>query len=410
MSKLLLISDRFVVFVLTMLLTLSLIILLCEIDLTYYALALSPSFGKKEIVDPGFDWVNMRTGQHIQSEKDVPYFTDISSVDYYSDGKTLNATLWTFFPFQNLLKYNTVDYGMLIDSDFDNKTGFGGIDYKLEISWDNHTKTWTKKLVQWSVNGEQRNLTITKNFKGFGENGKNYVLLSLDLGSILYPDKYKVTFYADVQKDSDSDIISDFTRWIAVPPPNLHISTLPISLSLTQGDSETIEVKVNSPEGYTPTVNLSAQSQTGDGIKFFFKKGFNKLVVPSYGTATTDMVISAADNASISSHTLTIFANSSFPPENIVSANGFSNKELVSLSPIPKSVEESQNIVSQSIMAINILPALTWQQQISEAWNGFGSAINGFIGLVTALIGVLGIFGGWFLRKSKVDKDTSKKE
>ena len=132
------------------------------------------------------------------------------------------------------------------------------------------------------VNGEQRNLTITKNFKGFGENGKNYVLLSLDLGSILYPDKYKVTFYADVQKDSDSDIISDFTRWIAVPPPNLHISTLPISLSLTQGDSETIEVKVNSPEGYTPTVNLSAQSQTGDGIKFFFKKGFNKLVVPSY--------------------------------------------------------------------------------------------------------------------------------
>ena len=84
-------------------------------------------------------------GQHIQSEKDVPYFTDISSVDYYSDGKTLNATLWTFFPFQNLLKYNTVDYGMLIDSDFDNKTGFGGIDYKLEIS-GNHTKTWTKKL------------------------------------------------------------------------------------------------------------------------------------------------------------------------------------------------------------------------------------------------------------------------
>ena len=122
------------------------------------------------------------------------------------------------------------------------------------------------------------------------------------------------------------------------------------------------------------------------------------------------MVISAADNASISSHTLTIFANSSFPPENIVSANGFSNKELVSLSPIPKSVEESQNIVSQSIMAINILPVLTWQQQISEAWNGFGFAINGFIGLVTALIGVLGIFGGWFLRKSKVDKDTSKKE
>jgi hypothetical protein len=61
---------------------------------------------------------------------------------------------------------------MLIDSDFDKKTGFEGIDYKLEISWDNQTGQWTKKLVQWSVNGDQRILNITKNYSRFSENGK----------------------------------------------------------------------------------------------------------------------------------------------------------------------------------------------------------------------------------------------
>ena len=29
-----------------------------------------------------------------------------------------------------------LNYGMYIDSDFNNKTGIAGIDYKVEIQWD----------------------------------------------------------------------------------------------------------------------------------------------------------------------------------------------------------------------------------------------------------------------------------
>ena len=160
-------SDR-VFIILVMLFTISLITLLLGItDIPKNAFALSPYFGKQEMRDPSLDWVNMNTKQPVTSTKSLPYFTDIISVDYYSDGKILNATLWTFLPFQgNPLKYNKVDYGMLIDSDFDKNTGFEGIDYKLEISWDNQTKEWTKKLVQWSVNGDQRILNISKNYSG----------------------------------------------------------------------------------------------------------------------------------------------------------------------------------------------------------------------------------------------------
>jgi hypothetical protein len=408
MSRPLLMSSDRVFIILIMLFAILLItLLLSKTDIPKNAFALSPYFGKQEIRDPSLDWVDMKTKQPVTSTEGRPYFTDILSVDYYSDGKILNATLWTFLPFQgNPLKYNKVDYGMLIDSDFDKNTGFEGIDYKLEISWDNQTKEWTKKLVQWSVNGDQRILNMSKNYTRFSEDGKNYVLLSLDLESILYPAKYKVIFYSDVQKDDSSDVITDFTRWVAIPPPKLHISTYPTSVTLTPGQEKTIEVKVNSTEGYTPAVNLSAKAPSDGSIKFYFKKGFDKLVVPSYGVVATTMIISAVQNASIAPYTLTIFANSSFPPEQLIKVKSPYNKTSPEF--FPPSVQESQNVFSSSTVAASVLPPLTWQQQISEEWSGFGSAINGFVGLVAAVIGVAGIIGGWFLRKSKLNKDTIK--
>jgi hypothetical protein len=384
------------------------IIFLGKSYVSHDALALSPYFAKKEIIDPTLDWVNMKTKQYVSNNTDQPYFTDIRSVDYYSDGKTLNPILWTFFPFSgHPLEYKKVDYGMLIDSDFDKNTGFEGIDYKLEISWNNQSREWTNKLVQWSVNGDQRDLTISKNYSGFSENGKHYVMLPLNLGSILNPTKYKVTFYSDVQKDDNSDLISDFTRWVAIPPPELHISTSPTNITLTPGQEQNIEVKVSSTAGYTPAVNLSASAPSDGSIKIHFKTGFDKLTVPSYGTVTTNMIISAVQNATISPFTLTIFSNSSFPPQQLITVN--SQDESTSANKFfPPSVQESQNVFASSTMAVAVLPPLSLQQQIIETWNGLGVAINGFIGLVTAVIGVSGIMAGWFLKKSKLKKDFEK--
>ena len=36
------------------------------------------------------------------------------------------------------------------------------------------------------------------------------------------------------------------------------------------------------------------------------------------------------------------------------------------------------NITKTADFTVNISPPLTWQQGVREAWNGFGSAINGF--------------------------------
>jgi hypothetical protein len=347
----------------------------------YEAYSFSPSFSKEEISDPQFDWINMKTKQFTSSQGERS--TDILAVNYYSDRKTLNATLWLYFPFKDQpSQYNTVHYGMLIDSDFEKRTGYDGIDYQLEIAWDNNTKTWNKKLEEWSPNGDQRTLDITNNYTGFFEKEKHYVLLSLDLGSLLYPNKYKVTFYAET-KDKNNTLITDVTRWVTVPPLELTISTSPTNLMLTPGEQKTIEVKVNSTKGYEPIVDLSAltQDKNNNNLQFAFKKGFNILQVPSYGLATTAMTVSAANNASIAPYTLTIFANSSFPPEQLIPIDKSSSNTPPSSALFPASAEKSQNIVSQSTMAITVQEPISAIEKFSDLWNKIAAPFTFIFGI-----------------------------
>ena len=76
--------------------------------------------------------------------------------------------MWLPIPFQNRpLQYNEVNYGMLIDADFDRSTGYGGIDYQLQVGWNNQTKTWDKTLREWGSNGQIRVLNYERNYTGF---------------------------------------------------------------------------------------------------------------------------------------------------------------------------------------------------------------------------------------------------
>ena len=112
--------------------------------ITSRSIANSPSFHNQEITDPVRDWIDMKNKGYTQ---DGDRSTDIESVDYYSDGKTLNAILWLYHPFQvnqSNLKNEEVNYGMYIDADFNDRTGFEGIDYKFEVGWNNQSKKWNK--------------------------------------------------------------------------------------------------------------------------------------------------------------------------------------------------------------------------------------------------------------------------
>ena len=134
------------------------------------------------------------------------------------------------------------------------------MDYKVELQWRKEISSWNKVIETWSRNGDVRTIATYPNQTNFFEHGKNFVTISVDLQKLLFPQKYKVLFYADFRRNDDV-LLSDFTRWIAVPPLELDISTIPKSIEIYQGISDNIQVQINSTEGYAPKINLKLENK-----------------------------------------------------------------------------------------------------------------------------------------------------
>jgi hypothetical protein len=363
----------------------------------------SPSFSNQEILDPDFDWINMKD---ITTTTSGDPSTNIESVDYYSDGRTLNAILWLYFPFQikPFPLNEDVNYGMYIDADFDDKTGFGGIEYKVELTWNNRSKQWTKLLEKWSHFGDTvvlENQTIP--YTNFTKKDVHYVLLSADLDAMLSPTKYKVIFYAEARRGGF--LITDFTRFVAIPPLELTLSSSPRSVEMRKGEQETIEVRVNTTQGYEPTVNLNASSQSNKLVMDFTQndtshKPTYTLRVPSYGVVTTPLTITSKEDASPGPYTIFVFANSSFPPEELIRPKNLQN---LTTDFLPSSVRASQNIFTQSSLVVRLQEQLTWIDYLSDFWNKLGEVVTFVTGIVA------GYIGPWIFRKLKDYRDIERK-
>ncbi len=346
-----------------------------------YGLVKSPQFSNQEISDPTKDWINMSSKQN---DKKGEYSTDIEYVDYFSDGNSFNATLWLYFPFKEYpLKYNSINYGMLIDSDFDNNTGFGGQDYLYQIGWQNSTHSWIQKIEKLSPSGDNKTLQINKNYTGFFEKKRDYVVLPLNLSLLQYPQKYKVTFFAESKKQYNSSLLTDFTRTVAIPPLKINIKTIPAEIELRPGENKTIELIINSTDGFEPTMMLSASKIDRD-IQTHIK--FEKVRMPSYGISSIPLSIAASNNATVHPYTLFIFANSSFPQENLL--EHFSVKKNQNISNqllIPVSQYKSQNIITQSSFTINVKEPLSVLDRISAVWDKLGGSLLFFYGIIAGL-------------------------
>jgi hypothetical protein len=362
---------------------------LCKSDskITYNVAFASPSFPNQEITDNVRDWI---VTKNATQTRHGDRSTDIEAVDYHSDGNRLNAILWLYFPFQvepNPLN-EEVDYGMYIDADFDETTGWGGIEYKVETSWDNQTKKWSQVVEKWSRNGDElvlQNITIPHT--QFSKKDAHYVRLSVDLDTLLSPERYKVIFYGDVRRNGV--LIADLTRTAAVPPLELSLSTSPNFVEMRKGEPKTIEVKVNTTHGYEPTVDLVANTQSKylnlhfTGNDTIIRSDY-RLRIPSYGVATIPLIITSNENASVGPYSIFLFAKSSFPPEEFLKPR-LVKKNITSF--LPASVIASENIFTQSSLLVTLNEPLTWADNLGDLWSKVGGPFSFFAGLVTGHIG-----------------------
>ena len=350
------------------------VLFLISSNLFSISYAIEAPVTRQSIRDAPFDWINIDK-QTVATEGDPS--TDIVEVTYFTNGKTLNSTIWVLFPFRELpVGYSIFNYGMLIDSDFDEDTGAGGIDYQLEIKWNNETNTWTRVLTEWSstaVGG--RILEESKNFTRFSGDQLFYVSIPIELEDISNPNKFRAVYYAESKREA-SPLITDFTKWINVPPQELQVATYPQSIELRQGETKTVELTINSTSGLEPDVILYSENQDTDPVLDFSAK---KLKIPSNGFASIPLTVSTSGNTKIAPHTIFIFANSSYPALEFVKVNATSNDFE-----FPLKIPGDDKMVKTSLL-IDVKEPLSLTDKISEFWNKLGELLLFVYGVVAGL-------------------------
>jgi hypothetical protein len=343
----------------------------------------SRPFGRQELKDPTVDWIDLETGNltYATEHRMGPEYTDIVSVDYLSDGKFLNATLW-LASLDGLSSPSSsgIYYGMAIDSDLNNNTGFRGIEYQSQVSYGNATNnTWIGELNELSINNEVKSISPIKSDRDFFEMGKNYITLSADLEPMLFPDKFKVFFYA-YSHEKDGSWLLDAVRWAYIPPPEFTISTSPKTVFVKIGEPEPqpVEMRLNSSTDLETTVDFSA-SNVPAGLNLNFSDGISESRVPSFGMISSPLSIDATDKAHLGPHTLLMKADISFPDTTFDSPilNPRTHKS-------PKLKIQSEDIKAQMPFLVSISPASPQDPlgDFGKAWDNLGGAINVVGGIV----------------------------
>jgi hypothetical protein len=300
------------------------------------ALATSTPFPLQEMIVKPHNWVNILNKTHSsQGDK----YSDISTISYFSDGRTLNATLWLASFNPTPTRDKIVNYGMLIDADSNKNTGIGGIDYNVEIAWNSTTNTWNKVVEQYSATGGKRTLSDIHNYKDFFRIGERYVLLSSDVTSLGFSNHYKVLFYAGQLRNYSTWIV-DFSNWANIPPPEVVLSTLQRSIYLTPGEEKSIELQINSTANMPSIVVLSLNRTSNMDLDI----QPNPVYISPLSSAFSLITIKAGMNPMPAPYIIPIFANVTFPEKSIRSAYG-------SLIDVPQ-----QNIASQFTLTAYILP------------------------------------------------------
>ena len=227
-----------------------LLLLLFSSSISHKTLAESPAFDEVLISDQELKslkshWVQTygNDSSHLESG-----YANLSSIDYHSDGKTLDATFWLASNSENNSTYSQpfkkIRYGILIAIvSLPQNSGYNGANYDYYVEAVNGK--WSEYLYQLSSTGSRVLLKSRINYtQPFGSLmiGRGYVKLRLDLGSINYPTKYGLSFYTSESYKSNQ--VRDYSPWIAVPPVTISILTNPKNIAIRQGEERLVPAEI----------------------------------------------------------------------------------------------------------------------------------------------------------------------
>ena len=224
---------------------------------------------------------------------------------------------------------NTLDpifisnYGAYIDADSNQKTGWQGIDYQIEIS-ENEGK-WNRTLYQFSSLGDVRFLKGPENHTDLIVKDTKYIDLDVMLDYLGLPENYRVMFYAEkLTKDKSCNPESertckstswktDFTSWIEIPKQKLNLTSTPNPITLRVEGKDSFGILLISETGITPEVSsFNVKDPPSDLELQFFSKANSSNKNPGV------LEITASKDAMIGTYIVPILAEltkkSTIPP------------------------------------------------------------------------------------------------
>jgi hypothetical protein len=352
---------------------------------TSSAFALSPSFSIQEVNTGQHNGIQINGITHAETKPNYDWpqasSSDIQRVTYFSDGRTLNATLWLGGAVEKNPSHgvSTAVYGELIDADNNPSTGKYGVDYQQEVQWSNTTKSWNKIFVQYSSPLNFRTLSKEMNYTGFFQNKEKYVLMPLDLKSITSPDKFRVIYYA-ILIYNDSRILLDLTPWIDIPPSQYTFSTTPNPIMITQGQQEDVGVQLQSSSGLPPKLANFTPYQNYSNVLVKFNP--NRLDLSSFGVAPVPLKIQASGNAQIGKYTIPVLLN--------LSTGSVFPSKFIQLANLNISIPTQGYISGKGNLSISVVPPPSIDQRIKDFWSVYGSLISligaGFAGAASTFV------------------------
>ena len=332
----------------------------------------SPSFGHKEFRDQPFDLIDQKKIKDFSNscvpQRNWNQSIDISAVDYFSDNKILNATLWLRSIIENVsFGYQDIpSYGMLIDADSNSETGWQGIDYQMEIV--RNYGTWNKTLYQFPLYGQpyriikQDNQTTEELYKI----GNKYVLMALDLAAVSSPDKYEIMFYAEDKTRDNCVWMTDFTSWINIPNPDLILVTTPSSIALRPEVREVIGAQLMANSNFTPEV--SNYTVTDNNLSGIQSKVLNR--PERNDIEPVNIEIKIPSEIGTGKYVIPIQAN-------VTQISGTPNTPIFNLG----------YTLEKADLSITVLKSFTPQEIVINFWKDWGSPIAFIVGVITGKLG-----------------------
>jgi hypothetical protein len=391
----------FLTFTLINIIYLLLLMLLISNSLINKTFAASSAFDQvlvsdKNIGNHSNDWVQTygNDSTHLRSD-----YANIHAVDYSSDGKTLEATLWLASNSKNASIYNQplkkIKYGMLIAIvSLPQNSGYNGANYNFYIEAVNGK--WSEYLYQLSSTGSsaliESKINHTESFGG-PTIGPGYVKLRLDLNSIHSPGNYGLSFYT--AESFKSNEVRDFTNWVAIPPPTISVVSHPKDIIIRQGEQRLISAEIQTPFSNNVT-NIAFDNGT-----YFSSGGFRvstqKIQPPLFNVEVSPQSPIGIYTVPFSA-TLLIQTTSSKLPMLNDTVTGFVDPEFK----VSKKYPTIGYITGSANLTIDVIPPLTVNERFMAFWVAYGTPIVILAG------GAVGAFSTFIIDYLKNRRDTNK--